>query len=63
MRKGAQYYRDKAERCRRLARAQSDTVWAGRLMGLADEYQAKADAIEPAVTSCAQSRLAEGPRW
>ena len=62
MRKGAQYYRDKAD-CRRLARAQSETVWAARLMGLAEEYQAKADAIESAVTSCAQSRLAEGPRW
>ena len=30
MRKGAQYYRDKAD-CRRLARAQSDTVWATRV--------------------------------
>ena len=51
----AEYFRHKAEKCHRLARAQSDKGWAARLVGLAKEYQAKADAMEgPAVTSCAQ---------
>jgi hypothetical protein len=35
--------RDKAERCRRLARGVSDTVATQRLSELADEYTAEAD--------------------
>jgi hypothetical protein len=31
-----------AERCRRLAQVHSDKEWAGSLIGLADEYEAKA---------------------
>ena len=39
-------YRRLAERCRRLAAVHSDKEWAGRLISLAYEYEAKAAAKE-----------------
>jgi len=42
----AERYRRHAERCRRLAEAHSDKEWAGRLIGLAHEYEAKAAAMD-----------------
>ncbi len=39
-------YRRLAERCRRLAEANSDKEWAGRLVSLAYEYEAKAAAMD-----------------
>jgi hypothetical protein len=39
-------YRRHAERCRRLAEANSDKEWAGRLVDLAQEYEAKAAAMD-----------------
>ena len=38
----AKCYRDKAAKCRVLARAQAGKAWAGRLVRLAEEYEAKA---------------------
>src|SRR2546430_1465807 len=38
----AKCYRDKAAKCRVLARAQAGNAWAGRLVRLAEEYEAKA---------------------
>jgi hypothetical protein len=42
----AQSLRDKAERCRRLARATIDATVAGRLLDLAAEFEEQAAAVE-----------------
>jgi hypothetical protein len=42
----AQSLRDKAERCRRLARATIDATVAGRLLDLAVEFEERAAAAE-----------------
>lgn len=43
---GVAYYLEKAQRCRRLARATSDAQAIKGLSALADEYDAKAKAVE-----------------
>ena len=40
------YFRDQADRCRRLARDSTDPVLQVSLRRLADEYQMRADEIE-----------------
>ena len=40
------YFREQADRCRRLARESSDFALQVRLRRLADEYQTRADEIE-----------------
>jgi hypothetical protein len=40
------YFREQADRCRRLARDSTDAVWKVSLRRLADEYQMRADEIE-----------------
>jgi hypothetical protein len=40
------HFREQAERCRRLARDSSDPSVRDGLLSLADEYTAKADALE-----------------
>jgi hypothetical protein len=42
------YFREQAERCRRLARNSTDPGVRDGLLALADEYTAKADAQENA---------------
>jgi hypothetical protein len=52
----ADLYRRHAATCHRLARAHSDKEWAGRLVSLACEYEARAAEIE------VNSRLMRDPR-
>lgn len=40
------YFREQADRCRRLARESTDPVLQVSLLRLADEYQMKADELE-----------------
>jgi len=40
------YFREQADRCRRLARDSTDTVLKVSLRRLADEYQMRADELE-----------------
>jgi hypothetical protein len=40
------YFREQADRCRRLARDSTDTVLKVSLRKLADEYQMRADELE-----------------
>jgi hypothetical protein len=40
------YFREQADRCRRLARDSTDTVLKVCLRKLADEYQMRADELE-----------------
>ena len=42
------YLREQAERCRRLARSTSDSLTQERLVKLAAEYEAQADAQDEA---------------
>jgi hypothetical protein len=42
------YLREQAERCRRLARSASDSLTQERLVKLAAEYEAQADAQDDA---------------
>jgi hypothetical protein len=44
------YLREQAERCRRLARDSTDTSLRASLLELADEYAARAAAVEDAET-------------
>jgi hypothetical protein len=44
------YLREQAERCRRLARDSTDTSLRASLLELADQYAARATAVEDAET-------------
>jgi hypothetical protein len=50
------YLREQAERCRRLARGTSDSVTQERLVKLAGEYQAQADAQDDAAEEAPAAR-------
>ena len=43
---GQSYFREQADRCRRLARDSTDPVFQVSLRRLADDYQMKADELE-----------------
>jgi hypothetical protein len=49
------YFREQAERCRRLARDSTDPVLQVSLRGLADDYQMKADELEDDAISAKSS--------
>jgi hypothetical protein len=42
---GQSYFKEQADRCRRLARDSTDPVLQVSLCGLADDYQMKADEL------------------
>jgi hypothetical protein len=52
------YSREQADRCRRLARGSNDLVTKERLLKLADEYDAQADAQDTANEGAPAARLA-----
>jgi hypothetical protein len=52
------YSREQADRCRRLARGTNDLVTQERLLKLADEYDAQADAQDTANEGAPAERLA-----
>ncbi len=51
--------RDQAERCRRLARGSNDAVTQERLLKLANEYDARADAED--IADGTSSRISHDP--
>jgi hypothetical protein len=52
------YSREQADRCRRLARGANDLVTQERLLKLADEYDAQADAQDMANGGAPAERVA-----